>query len=123
PGAELYPTLEVRGTLQLPVNVRAANYPAPIVFSQDDIERALAGTLLTKVIYLEHPDRAFATATEADQPLQIDVRSNIDPIAEARERGRPFLIVRFGGRKVADEELVGQAVPGTILLPGEKAIG
>ena len=54
--AALFPTLEARGTLQLPSNLRASNYPAPIVLSQEDIERALAGTLVTKVIYLKGAD-------------------------------------------------------------------
>src|SRR5438067_2032404 len=32
PGVALYPTLEVRGTLQTPPRQRAADYPAAIVF-------------------------------------------------------------------------------------------
>src|SRR5437868_12049118 len=96
--AALFPTLEVRGTLQLPSNLRASNYPAPIVLSQEDIERALAGTLVTKVIYLEHPDRAVPAASRPDQPLETDVRALVDPVAEARLVGRPLVIIRFGGR-------------------------
>src|SRR5437588_11421805 len=75
PQDALYPTLEVRGTLQLPPNLRAANYPAPIVLSPEDVDRALAGALVTKVIYLEHPEQAFAVATRPDQLPETDVRA------------------------------------------------
>jgi uncharacterized repeat protein (TIGR01451 family) len=121
--AALFPTLEVRGTLQLPSNLRASNYPAPIVLSQEDIERALAGTLVTKVLYLEHPDHAVPAATRPDQPLETDVRALVDPVAEARLVGRPLVIIRFGGRTLTDAELAAEAIPGTVLLPGDKALG
>src|SRR5262249_24235566 len=38
PNAVLYPTLEVRGTLQLPPKQRAADYPVPIVLTDEDIQ-------------------------------------------------------------------------------------
>ena len=123
PQEALYPTLEVRGTLQLPPNLRAANYPAPLVFSQEDVERALAGGLVTKVIYLESPDRAFGVATQPDQPLETEVRPTLDPVAEARLLGRPVLILRLGGRTLTDQEVAREAVAGTVLLPGDKMLG
>ena len=45
-----------------------------------------------------------------------------DPLAEARDLGRPMLVVRFGGRVPPPEELVYGSVPGTILMPGDKAL-
>jgi len=117
PQIALYPTLEVRGTLQLPPNLRAANYPAPIVLSPEDVDRALAGALVTKVIYLEHPEQAFAVATRPDQLLETDVRATVDPLAEARRLGRPILIIRLGGRTLTDEEMAAEAIPGKMAGP------
>src|SRR5437660_2336175 len=72
PGVSLYPSLEVRGSLELPPGMSAANYPAPIHFSDEDIRRALSGVLVTKVIYLEHPERANPTAAQPGQALEAD---------------------------------------------------
>jgi uncharacterized repeat protein (TIGR01451 family) len=123
PDAIVYPTLEVRGTLQLPPKQRAADYPAPITVTDEDIRQALAGALVTKVIYLERPDRALPEATRPDQALEAQLQPGQDPLAEARRLGRPMAILRVGGRTFAPEELARQAIPGTVLLPGDRAIG
>ena len=52
PGLELFPTLEVRGTLFLPANLRASDYPAPIIFEDGDVDRVVSASLVTKVVYL-----------------------------------------------------------------------
>jgi uncharacterized repeat protein (TIGR01451 family) len=119
PAAAVYPTLEVRGTLRLPPQFNAAQFPAPVLFSAEDLAKALTGALLTKVVYLEHPERAVPTATRPEQPLEVEVPPHGDPLAEARQLGRPVLILRAGGREVSPDELAGQAIPGTILFPGE----
>ncbi len=121
PGLVLYPSLEVRGSLQLPKAGRSFDHPVPLSISADDIERALRGELVTRVIVLEHPDQALAEASSPDQALEIDVGSR-DPLAEGRLRGRPVLIVRLGGRELTGEELERQAVPGTVLLPGDRML-
>jgi uncharacterized repeat protein (TIGR01451 family) len=119
PGVALAPTLEVRGTLCLSPGLRAANYPAPVVFSDTDIDRVLAGSLLTKVVYLECPDLAIPTASRADQPLETNLPASYNLMEEALNLGRPVLVVRMGQRDVSVEELAHQSVPGTVLFPGE----
>lgn len=122
PNLTLYPTLEVRGTLQGPKTLRPAQHPAPVNFSQDDLLRVLNGFLLTKVIYLEHPDQAIPSASRPDEPLETDVSPGTDPVEEARLRGRPVLILRMGERDVSAEELARAAIPGTLLLPGARML-
>jgi uncharacterized repeat protein (TIGR01451 family) len=122
PGLALYPTLEVRGTLQLPPRQRPSDYPAWIALSHDDIEHAKAGVLITKVIYLEDPDRAYPVATRPELPPEKEIRPGQDPVAEARSLGRPMLIVRLGGRTFTDAELAHEAIPGTVLLAGDKRL-
>jgi uncharacterized repeat protein (TIGR01451 family) len=123
PGVSIYPTLEVRGSLNLPPRMNAAAYPAPVVLTDADIESVLAGNLISKVVYLEHPDRAMPTTTPLDQPIENDLPPGHDLLAEARDRGRPMLILRMGGRLlVSDEELTHSSVAGTILHPGEKVM-
>ncbi len=119
PNQAFYPTLEVRGMLKMPPQLRAADHPAPVVFSSDDLEQVLAGAFLTKIIFLEDPDQALPTATKSDQPVEIQVPSVADAIGEARVRGRTMAILRWGGREASAEELARQSIPGTILLPGQ----
>lgn len=121
PGLVFYPSLEVRGSLVLPKASRPFDHPVPLSFSADDVERTLRGELVTKAIVLEHPDQAIPAASTPDQPLEIDVGPR-DPVAEGRLRGRLVLIVRLGGRELSSEELDYQAVPGTVLLPGDRML-
>jgi uncharacterized repeat protein (TIGR01451 family) len=121
PGVALYPTLEVRGSLHLPPHANPAAYPAPVVLTAADVERALSGGLVTKVVYLENPDKAVPIST-AGETLEAELPPNANPMAEARERGRPLLIVRFGERTATPEELAGGSIPGTILCPGERSL-
>lgn len=120
PAAELFPTLEVRGTLRLPCGFRAADYPAPVTFSDEEIQHVLDGAYVTKVVYLEHPDTAAPLATRPDQPLETTLRPGDKLLEEARALGRPLLVIRLGGRQVKPEEMVRQSAAGTILFPGDK---
>ncbi|HXG10469.1 MAG TPA: hypothetical protein VNK04_11970 [Gemmataceae bacterium] len=122
PGLALYPSLEVCGTLCLPPKVGGADHPAVVPITEQDVERVLAGSLVTKVIYLEDPERPLPGATQPDLPVEIDLPPGTDLMTEARLRGRPMLIVRLGQREVSAEELARASVPGTVLLPGEKVL-
>jgi uncharacterized repeat protein (TIGR01451 family) len=123
PGVALYPTVEVHGTLHLPPGGQAALHPAPVSFSESDIDQVLAGAFITKVVVLEHPERAAPIATELGQALETDLRPHEDPVAHARVLGRPVLIVRLGGRTLPPDDLAAHAVANTILLPGGRALG
>jgi uncharacterized repeat protein (TIGR01451 family) len=122
PGVTLAPTLEVLGTLHLTAHLRPEDYPAPIVLTEQDIDRVLAGALVTKVVYLEHPDRAVAAATRPDQPLELELPPNRNLANEAWALGRPMLLVRLGQRDVGIDEMAAQSVAGTVLLPGERVL-
>jgi uncharacterized repeat protein (TIGR01451 family) len=123
PEVILFPTLEVRGTLMLSPHLKAADYPAPVSFGGDDLTEVLSGAVLTKVLLLEHPDRALPTATLPDRPVELRATPDQDPLKVAREHGRPVLIMRVGMRDFNPEEIARQAVPGTVLLPGDKFLG
>jgi uncharacterized repeat protein (TIGR01451 family) len=121
PSAALYPTLEVRGSLHLPPKSNPAAYPVPVILTAADVANVLAGGFITKVIYLENPDNAVPISTTGELP-EIDLPPSAHLLAEARERGRPLLIVRLGERTASAEELACSSVPGTILFPGEKSL-
>src|SRR5262249_48644174 len=100
-----YPSLEVRGSLVLPPGLKAADFPAPIVFSAEDIEKVLDNAYLTKILVLENPDLALPNATQKDQPIEVELTSTHEAMTEARVRGRPMLILRWGERTISAEEL------------------
>lgn len=122
PGVTLYPTVEVRGNLHLPPLHGAHNFPATVDLTPADLESAAAGSVVTKVIYLENPDRAEPRATRPGQILETDVGRARDIYDEARNRGRIMVVVHLGERVPTVEELVSTNVPGTILFPGEKVV-
>ena len=123
PRESLWPTLEVIGTLTLPPPLCAADHPVPVVFSQIDIDRAMNGAFITKVIYLEDPEKAPPIATSSNTPIESEFPPDRDPYTEALRHGRPFLIVRFSDRQADPREVACSAIPGTVLLPGDHDLG
>ncbi len=118
----IYPTLEVRGSLYLLPQLNPADYPAPVVLSETDVTHIFEGNFLTKVIYLEHPDRAVPTGSHPGQLIERTLGPGDDLLEEARQVGRPMIVLRVGERPMDTAELLAQAIPGTILYPAEKSL-
>jgi uncharacterized repeat protein (TIGR01451 family) len=122
PDSALYPTLQVCGALTLPPRATADAYPLSITLTEADIDQALAGSVVTKVFFVENVEKAVPQATAPEQLLEYDVPPERDPFQEALSLGRPVLVLRFGAKQLTPEETARQNVPGTILQPGEKAL-
>ncbi len=122
PDLAIYPTLEVRGSLSLTARINPASFPAPVVLTDADLRSALSGSLVTKVVYLENPEKAAPDAAPPGQTKETDLPPDHDLLNEARDVGRPMLVVRLGGRIPPPAELVYGTVPGTILFPDEKTL-
>ncbi|HEV3146893.1 MAG TPA: hypothetical protein VGZ47_23600 [Gemmataceae bacterium] len=121
-GRKLYPTLEVRGMLQLPID-QAARHPVPVIFSEEEIFRAIdKGSIWTKVHYLEDPAQAVPIPSLPNEPPVTDVLPEHDPLHEARQKGRPMIVARLGDKDPNPAELARLAVPNTILFPGEQRL-
>ncbi|HJZ55924.1 MAG TPA: hypothetical protein VKE74_13225, partial [Gemmataceae bacterium] len=120
PGETLYPEVEVRGTLVPRPGMKYMDYPFPLVFTPADIERALAGSVITKVVYLEDPDKAFPVEVGPDAPVELPNGSEQEAIKNALASGRLVAIVRLGAKKPDPRWLAATAIDGTILLPGER---
>ena len=99
PGKELYPSLELLDKLHPPAG-KIDEFPIPVSFSKVEIEEALAGRLVTKVVYLEQPQ--LAPPSDMRTPTNTwTLPDKVNLIAEADRRGRPMAIVRIGSRKPA----------------------
>jgi uncharacterized repeat protein (TIGR01451 family) len=117
------PSLEVRGSLALMPRMRNADFPAHIHFTEEEFTKVFLGSFIRKVVTLERPDQAVPIATKADEPLEIPVAPTRDPLIEAAQRGEPLVVYQLGQRFLTPQELNGQAVPGTVLLPGDRVLG
>jgi uncharacterized repeat protein (TIGR01451 family) len=71
---------------------------------------------------LENPDLALPSATQKEQPIEVELASTHEAMTEARVRGRPMLILRWGERTIFADDLARQAIPGTILLPDQQTL-
>jgi len=95
PGAEVFPTIEIIDRLY-PPHGQEERFPIVVEISHDDIMKALQGTFLTRVIYLEDPQLALPAAHAGLQP-SFDMAPGQDPLEIADQLGRPVAILRMGG--------------------------
>lgn len=94
-GLNLYPTIEV-----MPQSPKTTTFLAhsaiPLAFTDDDIEQAIAGNLVVKVIYLPDPQYQDLAIAGPDEVVSTKLEPGIDPVQEAQRRGSVLLIVRMG---------------------------
>jgi uncharacterized repeat protein (TIGR01451 family) len=108
PGSELFPTVTLLARTYPPQG-RELEFPIIIHLTLEDLELALAGRYVIRVIYLENPNTALPIQTGNDEQLSHDIPSG-DPVAVAATQGLPVAIVRIGGR-------VPQNIPSGLLSP------
>jgi hypothetical protein len=97
-GEEVYPTVEVINRIYPPVG-EEFRFPIPIELTQAELELALTGKFVTRVVYLEDPQQALpiAKAPQSEQSY-FEVRPTDDPLEVADRLGRPVAILRLGDR-------------------------
>jgi hypothetical protein len=96
-GLEVFPTIEVINRLYPPQGLES-RYPIPVQFTLQELEMALDGRLVTRVIYLEDTDSALPVRDEPGRQRYFEVRSDDDPLKVADRLGRPVAIMRMGSR-------------------------
>jgi hypothetical protein len=107
PGLELFPTVEMIDRLYTPRG-QERRFAIPIELTPEDLELALNGRFVTRVIYLEQPDTALPAASQPHSPNWFEVGPGRDPLAVADALGRPVAILRMGGR-LPDAHEIGSA--------------
>ncbi len=93
----MFPTIEVIDRLYPPPG-QALRFPIPIELTQVDLELALEGKFVTRVVYLENPLTALPVANGRDEQRWFDAGPGSNPLEVADRLGRPVAIVRLGGR-------------------------
>jgi hypothetical protein len=123
-GVELYPTVEVGHS-----NPRTAAYLAhnaiSIQFTEEDLDQALSGNFVTKVIYLPDPEFQGEVISGIDTLVSTRLEPGLDPIIEADRRGSILAIVRLGNKDIeltaaayANGGAPGMMGPGGMMAPG-----
>lgn len=104
PGAEIFPSIEMLSRLHPPQG-KELEFPVPIEFTQNDLELAIEGKMVTKVVYLEDPDTALPFQQIGDQQRNIDISGYEDTLNTADRLGRPMALIRLGSRQpLADDQ-------------------
>lgn len=96
-GKEVYPSIEVLDRLTPPAGLET-DFPIQIVITQDDLQQAIDGRLVTRVIYLEDPETALPHRHRPNQQPSFDIGGAQDPLRAAEGLGRPMAILRIGSR-------------------------
>ena len=99
PDAAVFGSLDIRDGLRLGPRQTSSDYPAPLVVGRIDVERALAGTLVTKLIVLEDARRVRTRPVTAHEPAELDYLPGEDVFEEARDLGRTLVVCRLGARE------------------------
>ncbi len=105
-GQEVYPTIEVINRLYPPPG-QAPRYPIPVQLTLQELEMALNGQLVTRVIYLESPATAMPLPEDPVEQQYFEIPPTQDPLKVADELGRPMAILRMGSRVPDEAELTG----------------
>ncbi len=101
PGAEVYPTIELIDRLYPPAGKRL-DFPVPIELTDEELNLAAQGMFVTRVIYVENPERALPVAQGKEGHQWFEVATGEDPLQVADQLGRPIAILRIGGRSPAN---------------------
>jgi len=96
PNQDFYPSMELFDQLHPPPG-QAERFPVEIELLLDELTWAANGRMVTKVVYLEQPDRVPLANLNGGARV-IDLQPAQNAIAEADALGRPIAIVRLGGR-------------------------
>jgi hypothetical protein len=95
-GVEIFPTIEIINRTYAPID-QQVRFAIPVEIAPEDMQLAIRGKFVTRVIYLEDPHNALPLRNINGQPW-FEVPKGRDPLAAADELGRPVAILRMGGR-------------------------
>ncbi len=96
-GFEVFPTIEVSDRLD-PPSGQEVRFPIPVQLTLEELEMALAGKLVTRVIYLEDPETPLPLAEDPSEQRYFEASPGEDPFELASQLGRPMAILRMGSR-------------------------
>ena len=122
---ELYPSIELLGRLYPPKGLES-RFPIEIEITRDDLLQVIDGSMVTKVIYLEHGDMVIPHLHSKDTQPSFDVAANEDPLRASQSLGRPMAILRIGSRVPLNgnpADTIRTIGPAPVMLPEPIEVG
>lgn len=121
-GHEVYPTIELLNRLYPPEGIKL-RFPIPIHLTREELEMALSGRFVTRVIYLEDPANSLGQRADPELQDYFEALASDDPLQVADRLGRPMAILRMGSRvpDFAAGRNVGFADPPVNIYPAQTA--
>jgi hypothetical protein len=119
PGQEVFPSIEIINRLYPPYGSEA-RFPLPIELTREELELAIRGQYVVRIIYLENPRTALPSREDPHQQRHFEVGPNQDPLEVADALGRPMAILRIGSRVPEQDNTTGRFVfnsPPWVQLP------
>ncbi len=102
-GQEVFPTIEIIDRLYPPPGEQR-RFSIPVELTEEDLQLALDGKFVTRVIYLEDAETALPILDKPERQNWFDTGPGENPLLEADRWGRPLAILRLGGRVPEDPE-------------------
>ena len=96
-GVELYPSLQI-ATVKAQTRAYVAHNAISLQLTDEDIDQALAGHLVTKVIYLPDPEHQELAIAGIATVVSTRLDPGIDPVVEADRRGEIVAVLQVGNR-------------------------
>lgn len=96
-GKEVFPSVKIIARTFPPAG-KELEFPILIELTQEDLEAAMDGKFVTRVIYLEDSKAAMPIRGDLGTQTTTEVVGGIDPIDVAATLGQPVAIIRLGGR-------------------------
>ncbi len=96
PGVEFYPSIELIDRLHPPAG-KVDQFPIEFTLTKEELDWAMDERLVTKVIYLEQPQRVPPMQVNEPRATQTLAPAQ-NALAVADDLGRPMAIIRLGGR-------------------------
>jgi len=97
-GVQLHPSLQIPQP-----GPQAAEFldhaQIPIQLTEEDLDQALGGNFVTKVVYLPDPEFQELALAGVETLVSIRVDPGVDPIKEVDHRGTILAIVRLGNKE------------------------
>jgi len=102
-GQEVFPTIEVIDRLYPPPG-QAARFPIPIELTPEELQYAIDGRYVLRLIYLEDVATAPPVRDEAGKQRYFEIPPGKDAMETADRLGRPMAILRMGSRVPMPDE-------------------
>jgi hypothetical protein len=105
-GQEVFPTIEVIDRLYPPPG-QAFRFPIPVELTREEVEMALDGRYVLRVIYIEEPRTSLPFHHVPGKQRYLDIGVGEDAMETADRLGRPVAILRMGSRVPVETETDG----------------